>query len=194
MILGFAHITKNVRYARGAPAVANAPEKWPLMARQAVLHWLTLSKHPLLGPKEEVVEYNTGVVEQPGPGRLSLATGKVVLHCRDAEAESAFFVSGHLAVDTPMRWLECNSLVPDWSEKFYPVSRPDVPIDLPLDIEGYAALAFYSTNVEADRDHLLKHGGRTPTEPFTVTLDRKMKIVMLRSPEGTIIELIQVLK
>jgi hypothetical protein len=84
--------------------------------------------------------------------------------------------------------------LPNWELSILPFVEPDAPIDPPLDIAGYAAIAFYSSDVEADRDHLLKHGGRTPTEPFTVELDRKMKIVMLRSPEGTIIELIQVVK
>ena len=191
MILGFAHITRNVRSGTlQVDPVLSAPEKWPLMERQATSHRIFFEGPT---PQIELVEYDTDVVERPG--RLGLLTTAVSLRVRSLAVECSFF-SGGLGFD----WTSgsCGGTLrltsfPNWEASIVPFVEADAPIDPPLDIAGYAALAFYSTDVEADRDHLLKHGGRTPTEPFTVKLDREMKIVMLRSPEGTIIELIQVL-
>ena len=193
MILGFAHITKNVPVELlpvPDAGIPNPSEKWPLMARQAMAHRLGLESG-LYGPTIELVEYDTGTVDQAG--RLGLLTDAVALRVRSLGAEASFFCDG-----LGFRWgkggrLHLDSAVDYWKVSILPWVEVDAPIDPPLDIAGYAALAFYSSDVEADRDHLLKHGGRTPTEPFTVKLDREMKIVMLRSPEGTIIELIQVL-
>lgn len=145
-----------------------------------------------IGPVVECVEYETGVVEDAG--RLDRGLGKAIVSARDPHKESTFFRDGIGFQGSGQPVLEFRAHVPQWGVTVEVCHDPDAPIDPPLDIAGYAALAFYSSDVEADRDHLLKHGGRTPTEPFTVKLDRKMKIVMLRSPEGTIIELIQVVK
>jgi hypothetical protein len=192
MILGFAHITRNVRNGTlQVDPVPSAPEKWPLMSRQATSHRIGFE-----GPTRqiELVEYDTDLIERRS--RLGLLTTAVSMGIRSLMTECSFF-SGGLGFD----WVSGPSGgtlritgLPNWELSILPFVEPDAPIDPPLDIAGYAAIAFYSSDVEADRDHLLKHGGRTPTEPFTVELDRKMKIVMLRSPEGTIIELIQVVK
>ena len=192
MILGFAHITRNVRNGTlQVDPVPSAPEKWPLMSRQATSHRICFE-----GPTRqiELVEYDTDLIERRS--RLGLLTTAVSMGIRSLMTECSFF-SGGLGFD----WVSGPSGgtlritgLPNWELSILPFVEPDAPIDPPLDIAGYAAIAFYSSDVEADRDHLLKHGGRTPTEPFTVELDRKMKIVMLRSPEGTIIELIQVVK
>ena len=192
MILGFAHITRNVRNGTlQVDPVPSAPEKWPLMSRQATSHRIGFE-----GPTRqiELVEYDTDLIERRS--RLGLLTTAVSMGIRSLMTECSFF-SGGLGFD----WVSGPSGgtlritgLPNWELSILPFVEPDAPIDPPLDIAGYAAIAFYSSDVEADRDPLLKHGGRTPTEPFTVELDRKMKIVMLRSPEGTIIELIQVVK
>jgi hypothetical protein len=142
--------------------------------------------------REELAEYDTEVVEQLG--RLRVGEGYIRLLMRDAAVEEPFLLNGLGLSRDYDGWLAFNSRFPNWSVKFAGSGSDDFPIDPPLDIAGYAALAFYSSDVEADRDHLLKNGGRTPTEPFTVKLDREMKIVMLRSPEGTIVELIQVMR
>jgi hypothetical protein len=194
MILGFAHITKNIPVELLADAgIPNAPEKWPLMERQAKSHRISVQSGSN-GPAIEFVEYDTGSIEQPG--RLGLLTDAVSLRVRSLGAEVGFFCVGLgfcWGVGFMGGRLYLTSAIDYWKVSILPWVEDDAPIDPPLDIAGYAALAFYSNDVEADRDHLLKHGGRTPTEPFTVKLNREMKIVMLRSPEGTIIELIQVM-
>jgi hypothetical protein len=192
MILGFAHITKNVAYNRGADAVANASAKHPLMAGHATMHWLSLRRQD--GLTEEMIEYDTGIVERPS--RIELDDARCIwLTARDQKREKRFLCEafGFQANEESIEIVRLASPVSWWSVTINICQEANAPIDPPLDIAGYAAIAFYSSDVEADRDHLLKHGGRTPTEPFTVKLDREMKIVMLRSPEGTIIELIQVM-
>ena len=191
MILGFAHITKNVPVELLAGiGVPSASEKWPLMARKAKRHRISMEGGQT-GPTVEFIEYDTGapVVRH---GRLYVVNDNPVVYAQDTFEEAQFFCDG-LGFKTIGRGIiELASQVPQWGVCVKIQHHPGADIDPPLDIAGYAALAFYSSDVEADRDHLLKHGGRTPTEPFTVKLDREMKIVMLRSPEGTIIELIQV--
>jgi hypothetical protein len=200
MILGFAHITRNEPYwvpGLTGTHLPNAPEKWPLMERQATSQLLRLSE--FAGLTVEVSGYDTGVVEQPS--RLNVKVDVPCVSARDYGSELEFLreglgfrVVGAAECGRSLHYkLGLESINPGWRVGLGIDADPDAPIDPPLDIAGYAALAFYSSDVEADRDHLLKHGGRTPTEPFTVKLDREMKIVMLRSPEGTIIELIQVM-
>ena len=185
MILGFAHITRN-RVGKGPFPVANAPEKWPLMARRATAHSLAV-RHP-----KEFITYDTGVVDQPS--RLNVECGTVIVSVRDRRAESMFFCGGlGFVAESPDDWfIELPSPILRWAKNMVLRREASAPIDPPLDIFGFAALAFYSSDVEADRDRAIAAGGRTPTEPFFVTLERKMKIIMLRSPEGTIIELIEV--
>ncbi len=197
MILGFAHITKNVPYERGLNAVANPPEKWPLMTRRATMHWLLLRRNGK-GIQEETIEYDTGLVDQDG--RLSLVDEDAIfIRARDVCAEVKWFRDGLGFADEPcsdvIGRVRFESVCPWWDFSMAILSDEGAPIDPPLDIAGYAALALYSNNVEADCDVAVAAGGRVPTEPFNVTVDGKnFKIVMLRSPEGTIIELIQVLK
>ena len=191
MILGFAHITRNINpppYVGGVE-VPNAPEKWRLMQHKA--KWHRLAFHSNRGLNEETVTYDTEAVTGNGC-RLFSCKGEVRVDARDPCGEVGWLTSnfgfrvgenGILHLVRPM---------PQWCVKVLVRRDASAPIDPPLDVAGYAAIAFYSSDVEADRDRLVAAGGRTPTEPFRVTIDREMKIIMLRSPEGTIIELIEV--
>ncbi len=198
MILGFAHVTRNEPhspYSTGM-GVASAQEKWPLMARRAESHRIALYKlgwGPLRLPAE-IVQYDTGVVEGPSRIEVDEADCVIFLPARDRELEKRFYCEGlgfrQYGQDVESIRLECP--VPGWHVMANVYEEAGAPVDPPLDIWGWAALAFYSSDIEADCDKARSAGGRTPTELFTVKLHREMKIVMLRSPEGTIIELIQV--
>lgn len=190
MILGFAHTTENRPVAPSWAThrdVPSAPEKWPLMARKATRHDLALTQW-----ESEIVAYDTGVVD--GRGRLSLSDewGTIKVSARDASMEARFFCDGLGFQSKESGRLFLDSRIPTWRMLLDVAEDQDAPLDPPLDIMGRCALAFYTSDGERDRDQLLAAGGRDPTEPFTVKLDREMKIIMLRSPEGTIIELIQV--
>lgn len=189
MILGFAHITRNeTNWAGIGVQLPSAQEKWLLMERRAISHRIRVPEI-LYGVPQENISYDTGIV--PARGRLGVIDGEIALRVRNVSVELLFFRDG-LGFQSCDGMLQLASPLRNWEVGIRLYAYHDAPIDPPLDIDGYAALAFYSSDAEADRDHLLRHGGRTPTEPFTVKLDREMKIVMLRSPEGTIIELIQV--
>lgn len=197
MILGFAHVTRNVRSGTlQVPPIASASEKWPLMARHATSHRLFM-EGPQPGPLVELVEYDTGVVERAGSieeqqGRIGIVGASLVMRMQDRDAEYGFFIRG-LGFVPEVGRLFLSSAVKYWQVRILAWIDPDAPLDPPLDIAGYAALAFYSSDLVADLKTALVNGGRLCTQPFTVKLDREMRIVMLRSPEGTIIELIQVM-
>src|SRR5262245_23530386 len=94
MILGFAHITKNEPFwlpgLSGEP-IPNAPEKWPLMERQASSQLLRLSE--FAGLTVETSAYNTGVVKQQG--RIEFGDdGCVWLPSRDRARERQFLCDG----------------------------------------------------------------------------------------------------
>jgi hypothetical protein len=206
MILGFAHITKNdAEFAPSlrCPPIRNAPEKWPLMERRPIAHCIKFGLGKLRLPVE-VVSYDTGALH--APGRLGAQMiqlggmkeeGRVRIAARDVDAETSWFCDalGFECTTRNKRYghdIRLTRPVTHWGVWAAIRSDPEAPIDPPLDIADFAALAFYSSNVEADRDRAITAGGRDPTDPFTVKLDREMKIIMLRSPEGTIIELIEV--
>ena len=191
MILGFAHITRNVNPPPTVIGIdiPSAPEKWRLMQRKPKRHRLAF--HSGSGVHEETVAYDTGTVKGSGC-RLFASSGKILIDARNPWLETGWFSTG-LGFRVGERGvLHLVRPVPQWCVKLDVRADADAAIDPPLDIAGYTAIAFYSTDVEADRYRALMAGGRTPTDPFTVKIDREMKIIMLRSPEGTIIELIEV--
>lgn len=189
MILGFAHITRNVADPILGIDIPSAPEKWRLMQRKAKRHRLAF--HAGSGVHEETVAYDTGTVKGSGC-RLYATGGKILIDARNPWVETGWFATGLGFKVGASGLLHLLRPVPHWCVKLDVRADADAAIDPPLDIAGYTAIAFYSSDVEADRDKLIAAGGRTPTDPFKVTIDREMKIVMLRSPEGTIIELIEV--
>lgn len=203
MILGFAHLTLSVEDAHAAAAelaaagwqvrathhaVPSAEQKWSLLSRPATRHDLML----LSGPTAvEVVAHDTGV--QAVPTRLARADdGTIVIRVREPSVEGAFFVGLSFQEDAPGR-LRLASRFPSWSASIRLEPDPEAPIDPPLDVKGYSCIAFYSSDPVHDCAALQARGGRMATRPFDIELgDRSMQIVMLRSPEGTLCELIKV--
>jgi hypothetical protein len=205
MIPGFAHFIYNTanaakaleRWLGGgwseqffARSVANPAEKWPLMSKKAAFHDI----HLLSGPVAvEVVEHDMGTVD--GAARLRFEPGDDMpeIRVRNMEEEAAFFVDALGFTSPASGLLEMNSRFPQWSLKLKVTEDPAAALDPPLDLEGLSCIAFYTTNLENDIARLLDRGGRDKTDTFSFTInDRDLRIAMLRSPEGTIIELIQI--
>jgi hypothetical protein len=191
MILGFAHITRNVPKGDDEPDIPSAPEKWPLMGYKARHHSIAMERCPDTGITKEVVQYDTGLVDEPS--RLEI-DHCIRIKAREPSAEALFLVKG-----LGFRYYQdgsffMDSACPQWSLGKLVIDKDTrAPTDPYLDIAGLSALAFYSSDVQESRDRLLKYCGRAPTDPFTVTIgNRDMKIIMLRSLEGTIVELIEV--
>jgi hypothetical protein len=61
-----------------------------------------------------------------------------------------------------------------------------------LDDSGPNAIALLSTDIASDCNLAMNAGATDLTHPFTLTVNKKpLKIALLRSPEGLMIELIQ---
>jgi hypothetical protein len=162
MILGFAHITQNVAgFDPGGNAIPNAPQKWPLMSGRAEHHvidlqWRTArnAQGQAQGLPLETIQYDTGVVAHPG--RLSVENNQIILSARSTSLERGWFRDGLEFVEMPNGSLQLNSHMPSWRVQVAVHADASAPIDPPLDIAGYAALAFYSTDLEIDTERLIR--------------------------------------
>lgn len=189
--MGFAHIAIGCVFGDGFSINYDVPSsrrKWPLLRGRPLFHDLVIDFPSCLMPIE-LVNYETGLLRVPGRIRIQRQR-TVEIRARDTESElkflSAFGIwSGKL--------IRVGSHVKNWRIDLWVHQDDRSPLDPPLDIEGYAAIAFYSTDVEKDEELLLAAGGRMSTGKFGLFLNgRTLEICMLRSPEGTIVELIKV--
>jgi len=206
MILGFAHLTRSTAAPDAVIAaltrdgmtltahrkdVPSAPEKWPLLDRQATRHELAL----LAGsPAIEVVSHDTGAVATPSRLEFDAARSEIQIRVRDDVAVARFFAEGLGFQACGDGTLKLASRFPQWSVTVRLAPDSSAPLDPPLDLEGWSCLAFYATNPESDAAHLRAHGGRDGTAVFPVAWSgSRLDIAMVRDPEGTIIELVKVL-
>ena len=202
MILGLAHLTVGATDALAAAErwtscgwqqteayedVPSAPQKWPLLSRRAERHDLILLRG---APMLEVVSHATGAVDTAG--RIGLEDGVIRVRARHVGKETDFFAAlGFQPANDGT--LVLSSRFPTWGARLAVDDDADAPLDPPLDLEGFTCLAFYATDLAGDRDRLLAAGGRDATEIFGISLgERTMSVLMLRSPEGTIVELIKI--
>lgn len=80
---------------------------------------------------------------------------------------------------------------PAWTQEFV-VCPGEVQGVSHLDRPGFACVAFLSSNLRADLEHVSQCGPMTATSPFTLGVaGRELLIAMVRDPSGNIIELIQ---
>jgi len=205
MILGFAHLTRSTaapnaviaeleRDGRAVTArraaVPSAVQKWPLLERPARSHELALLSGQ---PPIEVVSHDTGTVKSDSRLSLDAARSEIAIAVRDESAVARFYVEG-LGFRAEQGTLRLDGRFPQWSVTLRLAVNPQAPLDPPLDLDGWSCLAFYATNPTADAAHLQSVGGRDISTAFPVEWSgSRMSIVMLRDPEGTIIELIKVL-
>lgn len=194
MILGFSHVMIGCQFNDNWGAHMDVPssrEKWPLLKNKPTSHDLVVgfpSDNSGMVPIE-LVRHNTGF--SSGRPRISIrGRGWVEVAARDVVAEGNFFNNfGDRHGDV----VRVGVAIPNWRVDLSVKKRDSAQIDPPLDILGPSALAFYSTDSEHDKDMLVSAGGRMATEPFAVQIGGvDMLICMLRSQEGTIVELIQV--
>lgn len=205
MILGFAHIAystatpdeairrfeaQGLTLAARYPGVPSHAAKWPLMERQAASHELSLLSGAV---SVEVIAHDTGAVSGKSRLDVDFARAALVLQSPDMEAETAFFTKG-LGFHSEGGLLTRKGAFPSWSASLDIVAGDRKSAPPPLDLEGFSCLAFYSTDPQADARHLRSLAGRETTEPFTAVVGkRRLEVLMLRSPQGTPLELIKVL-
>ena len=204
MILGFSHLihaTADAETAiaywsrRGwtrawdAPGIPSAPEKWPLMACPAEEHDLHLLDGPV---RIEVVAHDTGTAKGIERIRLSEDRAIVELTTDDPDLERRFFREGLRFGGDTDDVSTFSGRLPGWSLSVRPVLVAEAE-ETPLDLEGLSCLAFLSTAPEEDAEALRAHGARDATGSFGITVNgRRLRVLMLRSPTGILIELVKV--
>lgn len=192
MIVGFSHLAIGLEWNGGFFTFKDVPSsahKWVLTAKRPERHDLVVN-FPSIMPIE-LIRYDTGFV--PGRSKIRvLKNGVIGVTTRTYHEEKKFFskiggeIDGDIHVHSPIG--RCNltvKVIPD----------PLSPIDPPLDIAGYQALAFYSSSIDNDRAMLIDAGGRQATAVWPISIGgRDMSVCMMRSAGGVPIELVQVLK
>ena len=204
MILGFGHVTLHTDDVdRSIAQLAiqvntvyrdwpSAFEKTPLLSRAVERHDLVLLENL---PAIEVVRHVGAFTQRSGRIDINEELSRLSVQCRNVEVEKKFFMTGIGFKEVDNGSLQFKSVIPQWTVTIDLVENYDAEIDPLLDVNGYSCLAFYVTDLEKDLKKLLGGGGRCPTKVFDVALgERRMSVLMLRSPEGTIIELIKVNK
>lgn len=190
MILGFAHVTVGVEWynwpneVRGVPS---SPLKWVFTANRPKYHDLVVGQGGIV--PIEMVNYDTGLEHHPSRIRVM---GEAYLHvlARNRDVELAFL--SKLGV-VEGRLVAVRSQIKRWCVDIYVDERESAPLNPPIDIYGYSALAFYSSNLVDDRQMMIDSGGRDATPIFDVMVGRrKFDVCMMRSYEGTAIELLSV--
>jgi hypothetical protein len=204
MILGFAHLTRSARRIDEAVAqaqmagfelksvarsVPSASAKWPLMTYRPTLHDLALMQGIVA---LEVISHETGSIEAPASLSLNAESGRIELRARDVRIECQF-MSQAFPCSLSADEIDIRGAFPAWSARLKVVGDAGAPALPPLDVEGYSCLAFYSNSPEEDAQRFVALGARDATDQFAVTVNgRNLNIVMLRSPGGTILELVKV--
>jgi hypothetical protein len=204
LILGFAHLAFSTGDADKAllqfgkagfrlieryNKMSSSPAKWPLMARQATAHDLLLFSGTVA---IEIVCHDTGAVV--GNPQLDLASDRreIDVHVHDVARERSFFVGGLACVEDGSG-LEARGAFPGWTARLHLIASDVANPAPPLDVRGFSCLAFYTSDLGDAVSHLLSLGGGDATEPFAIDLGaRRFEVVMLRSPNGIIIELLKV--
>jgi hypothetical protein len=204
MILGFAHLTRSTGQIDDAIAqmqgtgfelkslsrfVPSSPAKWPLMAHRATMHDLAMLQGRLA---LEIIGHDTGSVKVPAALELDGENKSITVRVRDLSTESDF-MSQAFRCPSNAGEIEIRGAFPTWSARLRLVEDATAPMLPPLDVEGFSCLAFYSNNPAEDVQRLLALGAHDATDQFGITVNgRDMSIVMLRSPGGTILELVKV--
>ena len=203
MIVGFAHISKNISQHEFSNLLeyksidktwiyeknlVNAPEKNRLMLNN-------FKNHNLLINKPQRIEYlGYDYLEGPDPCRLNINGKLITLTTVDNTAELSFW-RDFLSFDT--------SHYPDAISLHKPLSHWSVELKLkistkkkfdfyPLDSVGYIALAFYVRGLIKIMANA-SNKGYNVSEIFELNIEnKKLNIAYIRSPSNLIIELIEV--
>jgi hypothetical protein len=196
-------------------ALANRPEKRPLLRHYSPLHDIALFKHRASGLHLELIEYETvhdttakhfpitvgGRMKVPDAAKHLIAcngrddefTAKIAVS--DLQAELTFLQKGLgfklVEESSTAATLEKVSIISKtrFNLVVHQCARRDEVSY--LDDAGSRFLSLLTTNVENDAKTLLRLGGSGATEPFSVEVNgRELRIVLLRSPGGAFIELL----
>ena len=97
-------------------------------------------------------------------------------------------------MDKGRKWsrLVLSSPVPAWRLNLVLAEDDETDKEVMLDQAGFPCLGLLSSNVEEDANKAHSAGGRDFTQLFTMQINQKaMKLIMFRTPEGKLVELIE---
>lgn len=131
------------------------------------------------------------------PTSIILGPRAVLLPCADLATEARFWVEGLGAsvepqADPTQRIVRMGSAVAAWRLTVVLALAEPEPPPL-LDDAGFPCLALLSTACDEDGERAARAGGSARSEPFELDVaGRRLRLQLLRSPSGHIIELVRV--
>ncbi|MDP7191472.1 MAG: hypothetical protein QF553_06375 [Alphaproteobacteria bacterium] len=105
-----------------------------------------------------------------------------------------FSLKGQGVTDEGRKWarLVLPSPVPAWRLDLVLAEDEEIYEEAMLDQAGFPCLGLLSSNVEEDANRAHNAGGHDFTQLFTMRINQKaMKLIMFRTPEGKLVELIE---
>jgi len=207
MILGFAHITKNIKMSDSEALLKtfsmiddnellvqrnliNAPEKNKLMTRSYDTHDLILHKTNRL----EYLGYDELVFK--APALLSFNRGLIELNISNLEQELRFWTRLlDFESDEASKSILLTRPLVDWSVKIQlNIIKDQKNAPYPLNSEGFVALAFYTRNLKNTLDAARKMHIETSDHFIVKVADKGLNIAYVKSPSHLFVELIEVMK
>lgn len=160
--------------------------KWGLTKNKPTYHHIVVGAGKLV--PLELVQYDTGFAI--GKSRISVQGSSYINVMARNKDHEMVFLSRLGIVEYGM--VRVKSVTPRMCVDILVRQDNNAPIDPPLDISGYQALAFYTAHIASDLDKLADAGGKDSTPIFSAKVGvNEFDVCMIRSPEGTIVELIQ---
>lgn len=188
MIKGLAYVTVGCEWREGGflthYGVPSSEKKWLVTKNKPLSHDVVAEIRTSLVPIR-LIRHDTGLVLIRT--RISIR-GKdyIVVMARDPEKELGFLSVLGMRGGRSIKIGEKTKL-----SVFLDISAP---VDPPLDAMGCTSIAVYSSDLEHDVTQLMDAGGRDYTGQFHVQLGGETrKTALLRSPEGTLIELVEMI-
>jgi len=136
-----------------------------------------------------------------GAAGAELTIPAILLASPDLERERKFWHEGlgfieqnRGRTEEGISWLRMSyaAPVPAWQCELILVESPGISTDCRLDDAGFSCLALTCSSLSSDLQRGLAHGGRDASGCFSALVNgRRLDLVLLRSPGGAPIELVQ---
>ncbi len=206
MILGFSHFNVTLatdennkdtfledgwKLKKSFKDIRSSSKKFMLMQNKNLSHSLFFLKGH---PKIELIEYNN--CSRKSNNFISLRYENTPeIYCKDVKKEMAFFCNGLGFKKIDDKIISLISPIHDWRIKLKLIAKPEIYGKPYLDTRGPNSMAFYSNSLINDKNKLENIGAHSFTETFDIKIDRReLSIIMMRTPNNLILELIKVKK
>ncbi|AGI72502.1 hypothetical protein OA238_c24450 [Octadecabacter arcticus 238] len=207
MIIGFSHISQTCRYIDSEANLlvsqgfeqkfiirnlANHPSKQSIVRGESFpkTHSIGLFHHQD-SVVTELIEYEN-ISERDCP-RYKIDGKSIVLKANQIDAEVTFWKNALKCKEVAHHHLQFASFVKSWNGDFI-FEQTDQPLEKPmLNDVGLNCFAFYVKGLDTFLTEIQTYNAVLKVAPFELRVnDRNLRVAMLRSPDGNIIELIEV--